>query len=375
MSSNLDEFPTDTLRVNSTAETLGLVDLKSITLGMMVAEMGLTSPERYTWTLRNRIDTPRTYTVVKRNFDPVTLIPSSFVNGSLYTFEPEEFQNPTFADAVEIQVDPLQLPYTSVADAYGGLFGNYILFPGSYYTGLTRDDVGGLRYLYRPTNYQIENLVPGSTAATSGSVWDPAAGSGTNTTTTNNVVSAALRPGVDKITFKPAKYDSYLGAFIVFTNTYTDTYVSNSTVKTQSVQRVLLQPDILLTAEDLGIGVGGVPLLAQITDSSGWVNNDALNGQATLDGPGVIQPGIVLRYSKVGPYYINSAPAFLDLFQPIGGTVWGSFDGTTNAPVIFPNGYSIYDLEQQVLFGGGSGSGTGGAWVVPNSSITSTNTP
>ena len=29
--------------------------------------------------------------------------------------------------------------------------------------------------------------------------------------------------------------------------------------------------------------------------------------------------------------------------------MWGSFDGTTNAPVVYPTGTSIYNLENQVL--------------------------
>src|SRR5207249_7516544 len=29
---------------------------------------------------------------------------------------------------------------------------------------------------------------------------------------------------------------------------------------------------------------------------------------------------------------------------------WGSFDGSTNAPIVYPQGTSIMDLENQVLF-------------------------
>src|ERR1041385_7825442 len=54
MSSNLAEFPTDTRRVNYKASALGLIDLKSAALGLMMEELGLASPDRYTWTLRDR---------------------------------------------------------------------------------------------------------------------------------------------------------------------------------------------------------------------------------------------------------------------------------------------------------------------------------
>jgi len=31
--------------------------------------------------------------------------------------------------------------------------------------------------------------------------------------------------------------------------------------------------------------------------------------------------------------------------------IWGSFDGSTNPPVLYPNWFSIQELEQQVLGG------------------------
>src|SRR6185436_12926864 len=83
MSSNLSEFPLDTRRSNYRASALGLMDLKSATLGLMTEELGLASSDRYVWTLRDRriIGTDPYYLVIKRNFDPVTLAPSSYVNG------------------------------------------------------------------------------------------------------------------------------------------------------------------------------------------------------------------------------------------------------------------------------------------------------
>lgn len=374
MSSNLAEFPTETARVNYRAAALGLTDLKSTTLQTLLEELGLANPQRFVWCLRQKLENPNIYTVIKRNFDPVTFLPSSFVNGTLYTYVIQDpvaaLQLAVFADAVELQVDPLQLGYTAVAGSIDNWQGTSPFTDGTYYTGVTRDDVGGLRYLYRPTNYQFENIFPGATASTTGSPWTPVGG--TNATSTNNVVDLAVRPGVDKITFKLAKYDSMVGAFITVTNTYTDKYVTNSTVKTQSVQRVLIQPDILFQAEDLGPTAGGFQALFARTDTAGWVNNDALNGQATLDGPGVIQPQVVLTYSKLGPYFVNQDPIFLDEFTGITGFIWGAFDGTTNEPVVFPVGSSIQELEQQVLFGGGGGGSL--VWTVPNSGGT-TNAP
>ena len=51
MSSNLAEFPTDSRRENFSAAALSLLDVKSHTLTLMLNELGLTNPERYTWAI------------------------------------------------------------------------------------------------------------------------------------------------------------------------------------------------------------------------------------------------------------------------------------------------------------------------------------
>lgn len=360
ISSNLAEFPTDTRRSNYRASALGLYDLKSAALGLLVEEMGLASPERYVWTLRDRrvVDNVPQYLVIKRNFDPATLAPSSYVNGVLYTYAIMEFQFTagSFFDAAEVQVDPLAFGFTAVATEMDSLLAGGLGF-GEFYAGLTRDDVGGLRYLYRPTNYNVEDLVPGTTGSggsSGGSPWGTVGGSGTN----NVAVGVSLRPGVDHIIFKQGQYDSLLGNFITLTNQYQDTYVTNYTLVTQTTQRILTQPDILISAEDLGLTVGGNPVRVRRTTAASpvWINNNALNGQAALAGPGVIAGQVVLLFNKLGPFNFNAGPfadgqTFLMEFNSGSGFVWGSFDGTTNAPVVYPIGSSIQELEQQILNG------------------------
>lgn len=358
MSSNLSEFPNDTTRANYRASALGLLDLKSITLSYLLEEMGLASPERYVWTLRDRRAISGTpyfqYTVIKRNFDPVTFAPSSYVNGVLYTYAVLTIETTAgpFYDAVEIQVDPLAFGFTAVVSCVDGAVTQInSLELGNFFVGLTREDVGGLRYLYRPTNYNIEDLVPGTTGrgAGGGAPWAPPGGSGSN-----DVVTVALRPGVNHITFQQGQYDSLFGSFITLTNQYQDTYITNGASVTQTTERILTQPDILFSAADLGLSSGGTPISAVRTEAapSAWVNNDALNGQTTLAGPGVIGPQIDISFNKIGPWYINTEPFYLDEFHVrLIGWVWGSFDGTTNAPVVYPIGSSIEDLERQVLGG------------------------
>jgi hypothetical protein len=235
--------------------------------------------------------------------------------------------------------------------------GNENLIPGlgfgQFYTGLTRDDVGGLRYIYRPTNRNIEDLIPGTTGAgLSGEPWGPPGGGGV----TNAVVGVALRPGVDRITFREAEYDSLFGNFITITNQYQDSFITNGTQVAQTTERILVQPDIIIVAADLGV-VDEVPVAIGRTVAAApeWVNNDALNGQSVLPGPGIIAGPIVLAFSKVGPHMFNQGlpgAAFLDEFNSLGsGFIWGSFDGTTNAPFVYPVGSSIQELEQQILGG------------------------
>lgn len=160
----LNEFPLETMRVNYQAEALQLVDIKALTMQTLAEQFGLAEPERWVWCLRNRFTTPggtcpqnQVYDVIKRNFDPVPTGPnqvqsSSYVNGNLFSYfvleDCSDAPTPS-ADAVEFPVDPLATQLSAVA-SYGALYGNF-------YMGLTRDDIGGIRYLLRTNNYNIEN--------------------------------------------------------------------------------------------------------------------------------------------------------------------------------------------------------------------------
>ena len=167
-SNDLAEIPLESMRINSYAQALNLQDLKSMALFLMMEQLGLSEPDRYTWCIHSRehFGTPpcpagQQYLIIKRNIDPVTSSPnqfqySSYVNGTLLTYEIVEYCGtanspvpPMEADAREYQVDPLSPRYSAVASR--------AVLLGGYYTGLTRDDVGGLRYLLRAGNMNIEN--------------------------------------------------------------------------------------------------------------------------------------------------------------------------------------------------------------------------
>ncbi len=168
-SKDLSEFPYESQQFNYTAAALGLTDLKSTTLGLLVEQMGLAEPDRYVWTLHDRWTTPFPgakcpddvlYLVVQRNYDiqdsPLTQVQySPYINGTLYTFSITEGCNtpiPPQAVTVPFSPDPFASTFTAVANA--------AVLPGGFYTGLTRDDVGGLRFLLNSNNINFEATAP-----------------------------------------------------------------------------------------------------------------------------------------------------------------------------------------------------------------------
>jgi len=182
---NLTEFPFNSQDFNGTAQGYYLTDLKSVILHLLVEQMGLAEPERYTWTLHDRVvfsppgcPTGNTYLVVQRNYGyqdqtftgPQTgTIYTPYVNNILYTYDILEdcgHHPPAWTAAtVPFSVDTTIAEYTAVAannfeggveDGQGGLE------IGGFYTGLTEDDVAGLRYLMSSNNIEYEDPAAGS---------------------------------------------------------------------------------------------------------------------------------------------------------------------------------------------------------------------
>jgi hypothetical protein len=465
------------------------------------------------------------YLVIKRNFNPVSWEPSSYVNGTLYSYFIGEFcPDNDYAEAFETRVDPLAEFYTAVASPN--------LWYGSFFTGLTRDDIGGLRYLLRTNNVNFEPSPLGSTLVSGGGFTNtanrqllstsnlttlvyqsltngPAALQALypglvfvqDTTTFTNVVStnfiayftnfpylpvgsppslvlatnystnveprfhytfgnvvtnqfstntvATLRDttvttapftpvggglvvtnvsettgisrfvsgdfflvppglcgysiintqlvtvipvtnlvadtfnqfgesftrevityftnyifvvdpiecptngvgfhqGVSKVTFVRRSFDSLLGQFFEpVTNRFQVMTVTNSMVIPSIFERVVTQPDILFSADDLVSAPTAWPItVGTYARSISFNSNNALPG---LPGPGLIEPVMNMTFNKVGPTFVNQGPFFLTEDESIPDYVWGSFDGSTNPPVIYPQGTSIVNYENQVL--------------------------
>src|ERR1017187_6859015 len=162
----------------------------------------------------------------------------------------------------------------------------------------------------------------------------------------------SLRRGIEKITFVKTAYNSLLGASNTYapqTNFFTMTSVTNSTNWVQTFERVATVPDILFTAVD---GVPGPASLLNWTNLARNVRynqNDVLHG---LAGPGIIDAPTVITFNKSGPIFYNVVTNgiwSLDERSAFQQFMWASYDDSTNAPVVYPNGTSIASLESQIL--------------------------
>ena len=112
MSAGLSEFPLNTTRFNYTAQQLRLRDIKSLALSAMLQNLGLAAPERYAWTIYQQRPIEGTtppqyvYSIIQRNFDPVTFKPSAYVNNTLYTYQILQVSaDPDTWDCQELTVD------------------------------------------------------------------------------------------------------------------------------------------------------------------------------------------------------------------------------------------------------------------------------
>lgn len=351
----LTNYPFGTVQLNTTAQAQNLYDLKSVTLYLLLEQMGLADPSRNIYVLTGwdpdyfNDPPPNSYIVIlgvpisfERDpyyidpgapaYDPIYPIGTpgyitNFVTG--FNFDPKTFKPIILVNNIEyagdisfpdsgnryiepFAVDPMADSHSAVASLYLNI--------GEFYRGLTYDDVGGLAYLLSTNNVNYETLLPGIS------------GIGTNA---NSFVNGAWRPGVDKITFVRVALDPLIGAmFSPMTNCYTDTYITNGNIMQQQLARVISQPDFLFSVADTGKDDFTTPWFVR-TGTTNWINNATLNGNSTGAGPGIIQPPVQIIFNKLGRQLFSSGNDSdgIDYDEP---QFWASFDASTNPPVSYP---------------------------------------
>jgi hypothetical protein len=166
---------------------------------------------------------------------------------------------------------------------------------------------------------------------------------------TNPVIAG----GIERVRFERRDFDSLIGRFFdPFTNRYSLNIVTNNTLSSMRVFRSVVAPDILFSATDAPFtpGPGADPTTLTI---GGRTITFGTNATGTYypgaAGPGTVVGPTSIAFNKAGPTYLNLSPNAYFWWsaeasqQPI--LIWGSFDGTTNPPVIYPNRTSLQSLE------------------------------
>jgi hypothetical protein len=159
--------------------------------------------------------------------------------------------------------------------------------------------------------------------------------------------------GIEKVQFvrvPDLQVDPLTGAFLQpITNFYTMVIFNptNSQFSTQTFERVVARPDILLTAaDDIAANTFNGTVIRNI-------NFDQVNVLPGLAGPGVINSPSVFSFNKVGQSFWQPplefvTDAFLSQIDQFPSVAWASFDASTNAPEVYPNGTSLQNLENQL---------------------------
>jgi hypothetical protein len=327
----LTNYPFNSQQINDAAQTEGLYDLKSVTLSLLLEQMGLAQPTRYIFVLKQW--TPAFLSIppfgdqdeqiswgswaipgyiVQRNFDPQTLDASTYVNQTLYSAYVANGLPGYGNSIVPFAVNPFDDTYTAVTD--------FNLYAGEFYTGLTYDDVGGLCYLFSTNNINYETLLPSVLS------FGPHE---------NRLGHGAWRPGVEKITFVPHPFNPRHGKFLPMVNQFTDTYIVNGKTQSQFAIRVINHPDFLFCAADTGENSPDTPMFLR-TGTTNWLNNAALNGNTNGEGPGVIQPPIKITFHKLGPLVITGDTGYPSSQPDTYNQSWGSFNNSTQLPIVYP---------------------------------------
>ncbi len=308
---DVNRYPRNVIGSNQGAYYANIIDLKLVTLHTVLEEMGLSSPLRYVWTLHYMDDaflnnlffydeasmSPEqiAFYLRKLNFDPVTFQPTPWLSGQRYTFQIDilGIHGPSFAQSVPI--DPSIGVIPPVADAN-------VFNRGLFATGLSRDDVGGLKYLLQYNNVNVETFDPSVHVRLANR---------------RPVARTGRHLGVDKITFVKHRSNG-VGAFLPMTFRSAVYVLDGHHVETALANRFVTKPDFLFSAGHLSR-----PWVER-SGTSNWVNNSAANHKADGEGPGVIAGQTQITFDT------NTSPVTLPRYQ----WHWGNITSATNAVIL-----------------------------------------
>lgn len=220
---------------------------------------------------------------------------------------------------------------------------------GSAYNTLSRDDVGGLRYLYSENNRNMERIEY----------------VGVFFTAASGFVDLALRPGIGKIHLKRMPYNTFTRSFPTVTESFQDRYYDgNGQLRTQELERIVVRPDILFSAAELTERREGINLIYGTLDSrypvayrrqipTGFINLSFENNGITGAGPGIVPPDRRIFFNSV-PTVLENHPLF-GLFEV--GFKWGAFNTLSLLSFPFGNivkptvavGYPVGDFANLTL--------------------------
>ena len=166
-----------------------------------------------------------------------------------------------------------------------------------------------------------------------------------------------MRQGIDKVRFVRRDFDPLLSRFFSpITNDFDVVAQTTNNIRyVEHFRRIVTRPDILFAAGDGVTTTPEVETVDHFTTASIPNFNQSLippnpippAGPGTIEGPA--GGTLVLTFNKVGPTYLNSATGFLDENNSIFYYQWASFDGSTNAPFLYPDVATLAELEQQSL--------------------------
>jgi hypothetical protein len=344
-SADLSKFATQgNQQVNYTARALSMMDLKSTVLQLMIEHLGLLG-ETHVFDLTGEVALGGTcqyaYIVQVDNYDPVTWNPSTYVNNTRYDYQILDGCSAgiNFADAMEEVYDEPGLAFSPSAVAT-----QEALHIGGFYLGITRDDMGGLRYLYNSNNFRYESMftdvyLSGTAGQLNGSPFTPIGTTNSATNSTTNTLPTYVG-GVEKVYFYKVSYNPQATTTTTNVFAYTIPGVNtNNRVQKYTLYRTNTTPDIIISAANLlttGTTLADTPFTRAYT----WTASPV----ATY--PSVMSPTMTLVINDVGPLAINESPNFMSgsalFIQPF--FQFGSFDGSTNPPITFPAATSLSTL-------------------------------